>query len=355
MRLVNIKYVEEGSVLARTIRNATGNTLLVEGAVLSRGYIAKLESLGIDMLFIKDERFKDIEFNPVISDKTRESAYKTIRGVINSFEAGDSVSLDAESIKSAVSNIINDLLYSYDVVNNLADIMGYDEYTFQHSVNTTVLALILGLGKGYTHAKLLELGMGVLMHDIGKVNLPKEILNKPGNLSTEEFAEVKKHPSLGFDVIRKNQDFSINSAHVALQHHERWTGGGYPRGLKGKEIHEFGRITAVADVYDALISKRPYRQAQEPYQAYEYIHSQAGHHFDPDIVRIFTKRVAVYPLGTGVRLSNGWRGNVIRQNKDKPDRPVIRVIYEGEEPLEQPIDIDLARTLNLMIEKVENK
>ncbi|NLL51521.1 MAG: HD-GYP domain-containing protein, partial [Peptococcaceae bacterium] len=218
-----------------------------------------------------------------------------------------------------------------------------------------VLALILGLGKGYSHAKLLELGMGVIMHDVGKVSLPKEILNKPGRLSTEELEEVKQHPFLGYDVIRKNHDFSINSAHVALQHHERWTGGGYPRGLKGKEIHEFGRITAVADVYDALISKRPYRQAQEPYQAYEYIYSQAGHHFDPDVVRIFTKRIAVYPTGTGVRLSNGLGGNVIRQNKNMPDRPVIRAIYYGEEPLEDPIDIDLARTLNLMIEKVENK
>jgi HD-GYP domain-containing protein (c-di-GMP phosphodiesterase class II) len=148
MRLVNIKYVEEGSVLARSVRNANGNVLLGEGVVLNKNYLSKLESLGIDMLFIQDERFKDIDFNPAISEKTREGAYKTIRLVATNLETTRSAAFDADSVKSAVSDIINDLLYSFDVLSNLNDIMGYDEYTYQHSINTTVLALLLGMGKG---------------------------------------------------------------------------------------------------------------------------------------------------------------------------------------------------------------
>jgi HD-GYP domain-containing protein (c-di-GMP phosphodiesterase class II) len=197
--------------------------------------------------------------------------------------------------------------------------------------------------------------MGVIMHDIGKVLVPKEILNQPGRLSVEDFAEIKKHTTYGFELIRKNRDFSIHSAHVAFQHHEQWSGHGYPRGLKGDQIHELGRIAAVADVYDALVSKRPYRSAMEPYQAYEYICSQSGYHFDPEVVKIFMRHVAVYPTGTGVRLNNGLRGNVIRQNRGCPDRPVVRVIYDGNQPLREPLDLDLSRTLHLMIAGVENQ
>jgi len=355
MRLVNIKYVEEGSVLARAVRNSTGTVLLGEGVVLTKNYLSKLTALGFDMLFIDDERFKDIEIKFAISDKTQEVAYKTIRAVTSDLDNNRDALIDAGSVRNAVLNIVDDLLHSYDILSNLTNIMGYDEYTFHHSVNTTVLALILGLGKGYTHSKLLELGMGVLMHDIGKISINKELLNRRDDLSAEELAQIRMHSDFGYEVIRKNRDFSIHSAHVALQHHEKWDGTGYPRGLKGTAIHEYGRIAAIADVYDALVSRRPYREAMEPYLAYEYIVSQAGYQFDPEFVNIFTNYIAVYPTGTGVVLSNGFRGNVIGQNKGMPDRPVVRALYYKENALEQPLDFDLAKNVNIMISCVENR
>lgn len=355
MRLVNINSVQEGSILARSVRNSNGRVLLGEGITLTQNYLYRLKYLGFDMIFIQDERFKDIEIKYAISDKTREVAYNAIRSVTTVLDTDSKAALDSSLVRNAVTNIMEDLLYSYDVLSNLTEIIGYDEYTYHHSVNTTVLALVLGMGKGYTQSRLLELGMGVLMHDIGKTNIPKEILNKTGALSKEDIEELKKHPIYGYEFVRKNQDFSIHSVHVALQHHERWMGGGYPRGLKGTDIHEFGRIAAIADVYDALISKRPYRVAQEPYQAYEYIMAQSGFHFDPEFVKIFINYVAVYPTGTGVVLSNGLRGNVIRQNANLPNRPVVRAIYDGNKPLDQFEDYDLAKHLSLMITKVENR
>jgi len=355
MRLVNINYVKEGSVLARPVRNSSGRVLLGEGVKLTQNYLTKLRYLGYDMLFIADDRFKDVEINYAISDKTKEVAYSAIRSVTTALDQDENANINADTVRYAVLNIMEDLLYSFDILSNLTDIMGYDEYTFHHSVNTTVLALVLGMGKGYNQSRLLELGMGVLMHDIGKTRVSKEILNKKGSLSKEDFEEIKKHSTFGYDFIRKNRDFSIHSAHVALQHHEKWMGGGYPRGLKGNEIHEFGRIAAVADVYDALISKRPYRDALEPYQAYEYILAHSGFQFDPEVVKIFTRFVAVYPTGTGVELSNGQRGNVIRQNASLPNRPVVRAIYQGNQPLDEYIDYDLSKHLSIMISKVENR
>jgi HD-GYP domain-containing protein (c-di-GMP phosphodiesterase class II) len=355
MRLVNIDYVEEGSILARPVRNAKGRVLLREGVALSENFLKKLKFLGYDLLFIMDERFQDVKITYAVSDKTREIAYSTISSVVTAMDQDAEAEIDAEHVRLAVLNIMEDLLYSFDILSNLNDISGYDEYTYHHSINTTLLALILAMGKGYNQSRMLELGMWVLMHDIGKTAVRKEILQKKGALSAQEFEEIKKHPELGFELIRKNRDFSIHSAHVAFQHHEKWLGGGYPRGLKGTEIHEFGRIAAVADVYDALISKRPYRDSLEPYQAYEYILAHSGYQFDPDVVKIFTKSVAVYPTGTGVELSNGLRGNVIRQNTSLPNRPVVRVIFNGEQPLQEYIDYDLAKSLSLMITKVVNR
>jgi len=351
MRLVNVNYVKEGSILARPIKNDLGQTLLGEDVVLTKAYITKLKDLGYDMIFIKDDRFKDVEMKFAISDKTKESAFQALKSVTSAIETDREAEVDVEVVKNAVQNIIKDLLHSIDILSNLYEIMGYDKYTFYHSINTTVIALVIGMKKGLDQDSLLELGMGVLMHDIGKTRISKELLNKKEALNQEDFEEIKKHTIYGYEVIRKNHDFSLHSAHVSLQHHEKWQGGGYPRGLKGKDIHEFGRIAAVADVYEALTSKRPYRNAMEPYLAYEYIVAQAGWQFDPEIVDTFVKSIAVYPIGIGVELSNGMRGNVIRQNPELPNRPVVRVIGKGDQEFDDYIDFDLSKHHSLMITK----
>lgn len=354
MRLVNINYVQEGSVLARPVRNSSGQILLGAGVAITKAYVAKLKKLGFDVLFIMDDRFDDIEIDYAISEKTKEIAYSTVHGVAQKLEHDPDAEIDAGAVRFAVLNIVKDLLYSSDVLTNLTDIIGYDEYTFHHSINTTVLALLLGIEKRYNQNQLIELGMGVLMHDIGKTRISREILNKKGKLLDEEFEEVKNHSAYGFEYIRNNRDFSLLSAHIALQHHEQWTGGGYPRGLKETEIHEYARIASIADVYEALTSKRPYRDALEPYLAYEYIVVKAGIQFDPELVSVFTRTVAPYPTGIGVLLSNNLRGNVIKQSHDLPSRPIVRVIADGEVPLDTPVDLDLSEHLSLMINKTVN-
>ncbi|UWG96199.1 HD-GYP domain-containing protein [Dehalobacter sp. DCM] len=356
MRLVNINYVKDGAVLARPVRNSNGQILLGAGIVLTKDYIEKLKTIGFDVLFVMDNRFEDVEINYAISDKTKEIAYSTVRGITHALEQDPNAEIDAGSVRYAVLNIVQDLLYSSDILSNLTDIIGYDEYTFHHSINTTVLALLLGIEKKYNQNQLIELGMGVLMHDIGKTKISREILNKKGKLLDEEFEQIKNHPLFGYDYIRNNHDFSLLSAHVAFQHHEQWAGGGYPRGLEETEIHEYARIASVADVYEALTSKRPYRDAMEPYLAYEYIIVKAGTQFDPDIVNLFSRAVAPYPTGIGVQLSNKMQGNVIRQNPELPSRPVVRIIADGDVSLDKPIDLDLSspQNLSIMINKTLN-
>jgi len=193
------------------------------------------------------------------------------------------------------------------------------------------------------------------MHDVGKIKIPEEILNKKTPLTEEEFREIKQHASYGFDILRKNNDLSLLSSHVAFQHHEKFDGSGYPRGLKGSEIHEYGKLAAVADVYEALTSKRVYRRAIDPNEAYEYIISQSNSHFDPRILEIFKKHIAVYPSGTGILLSNGQRGNVVKQNSAYANRPFVRVFYQDEDALTTPIEYNLAEHPSLMIVAVDNR
>ena len=355
MRLVNTRCVLEGSVLARPVINSSGRILLQAGVSVTASYIVRLMAMGYDVLFIQDDRLEDVEFHMSITGQTREAAYKTIENVSKYIESGSESSLKASSVRGTIQQMLNDLLFSSDILGNLTEIQGYDDYTFHHSVNATIIGLVLGLASGYSENKLLEFGMGVLMHDIGKIKVPESILNKKTPLMAEEFEEIKRHSTIGFDILRKNKDFSTLSAHVAFQHHEKWDGTGYPRGLKGSEIHEFGKLAAIADVYEALTSKRVYRKAIEPNEAFEYIVSQSDKHFDPKILEVFKRHIAVYPSGSGILLSNGQRGNVVKQNHAFPNRPLVRVFYQNEEPLTAPIDYNLVDYPSLMIVAVDNR
>ncbi|MHB8125790.1 MAG: HD-GYP domain-containing protein [Desulfitobacteriaceae bacterium] len=355
MRLVSVSYLEEGVVLARPVINSAGQILLQTGIKLTSLYIERLKHYGFDVVFIHDDRLEDVEVRSAISASTREVAYNTVHKISEYIISGKDNFIKMDHVRNIILKMIDDLLYNYDILGNLTEIRGYDDYTFHHSVNTTILSLIMGIGRNYKENQLMELGMGVLMHDVGKVKVSEKILNKLAPLTAEEFEEIKKHTTHGYEILRQNHDIHLLSAHVAFQHQEKWNGSGYPRGLKGKEIHEYARIAAIADVYEALTSKRVYRGPMEPYQAYEYILSNSGTHFDPEVLNIFAKNIAVYPNGSGVVLSNGQRGNVVKQNTAFPSRPYIRVFYDLEQPLNLPVDYNLAEHPSLMIVGVENK
>ncbi|MFZ3102447.1 MAG: HD-GYP domain-containing protein [Desulfitobacteriaceae bacterium] len=355
MRLVSVSYLGEGAVLARPIINPAGQVLLQAGIKLTASYIERLKRYGFEVVFIQDDRLEDVEVHSAISALTREVAYKTIKKISEYIESDRESFLEIGQVRDAILKMIDDLLYNYDIIGNLSEIRGYDDYTFHHSVNTTILSLVMGIGSCYNENQLLELGMGVLMHDVGKVRVSDKILNKVTPLTEEEFEEIKKHTVYGYEILRRNHDISLLAAHVALQHQEKWDGSGYPRSLRGKEIHEYARIAAIGDVYEALTSKRVYRGPVEPYQAYEYIIANSGTHFDPKSLNVFARNIAVYPTGSGVLLSNAQRGNVVKQNPAFPNRPHVRMFYEKEELLNSPVDFNLAEYPSLMIIGVENK
>lgn len=280
--------------------------------------------------------------------QTRKEAKYIVNKTMNDYQF--SPAIDVKKVKYVANKILNELLADDYILYNLTEIKSVDDYTFEHSVNVCVLSLITGIGLGFDIQRLRELGVGAMMHDIGKLCIPRKILKKPSQLTVEEFEEIKKHTVLGYELLRKSNQVSMISAYIAFGHHERYDGSGYPLQLKGDNIQICARIVAIADVYDALTSDRVYRKKLRTNEVYEYITTLGANHFDPSVIESFVKYVSVYPVGTGVLLNTKERGIVVRDNKIAPTRPVVRIVY-NEKMQKQSIykEIDLSMFTNVFI------
>ena len=294
----------------------------------------RLKSLGILSIYIYDKRFEDVEVHDVVSVKARALASSTIKETfLQAQEAIDSqsaIAIDKRKVKAAVDKIVNDLIVSSTDLVNLVDVKTYDDYTYQHSVNTCILSILVAMRMGYNENRLKTLGMGVLLRDLGEIMIPVGIMNKPGKLTEEELAEVKKHPLNGYNMLQEKSGLDPVVTSVALQHHEKLNGNGYPQGLKGDNIHEFSRITILVDIYDALTSNRIYKAKVAPHKVLNLIAAKSNEEFDPRIVEIFLSKVARYPVGSIVELKTGERAVVLENALEKFDEPLIRIITDSE-------------------------
>lgn len=328
MRRISVERVREGMVLAKAIYSIDGNILLNAGIKLKESYISKFKEIGITEIYISDNLSFDIVINDVITDETRFEARMAVKKAMDGVMSGNT--LDVKPVRNIVGKIVEELLSAEDAVINLQDLKTVDNYTFSHSANVCVLSTITGISLGYDAVRLKELALGALLHDIGKIRIPNEILNKPGPLTPEEYEIIKKHTKYGYEILKQSMDTSSYTSYIALTHHEKYNGEGYPLGLKGKEIHEFSRIVSVCDVYDAMTSNRVYRKRINISEAVEYLVSLGNHHFDYEIVRKLLEHISVYPLGSYVSLSTGETAIVVDNNKKYPNRPVIRLIKDPD-------------------------
>lgn len=191
--------------------------------------------------------------------------------------------------KKGISEIVNLILKEEQTLHYLLSITSHDHYTYTHSVSVGILAVALAksLFKDAKNHDIHALGAGFFLHDLGKVGIDNNIINKPGKLTDEEMNEMRRHPSFGFKLLQETRQLTDESNIIVLQHHERVDGTGYPKGLRGKEIHVYARICAIADVYDALSSDRPYRKKMAPFVALKLMREEMMHHFQKDLFEQF--------------------------------------------------------------------
>ena len=369
MRLVPIEFAKPGDYLAKTIFNDDGRVLLREGVVLTDKFLSRIRELQIFSIYIGDE-YSNIIIEDVIKPELRQNAIKAIKDTFYSFEKYNLYSNNInfnekkfakekqayfESIGCIAKDIIDEIISKKNVMINLIDIKSMDNYTYQHSVNVAVISLVLGVQLQLNQNDLYTLCMGALIHDIGKVLIPKDIVLKPGPLTEEEFITIKEHTTRGYEYLRGCLDISAPARIVALQHHEKMAGGGYPDNIKNKSINRFARIVAIADVYDALTSDRPYRKAMSPNDAVEYILSHGDTQFDYEMVKAFSKAVVPYPPGTLVKLNTGDIGVVTDVFPNFALRPQVKVLKSGTSSNSKEVGsiISLVDQLDIVINNIE--
>ncbi|MBD3344780.1 MAG: HD domain-containing protein [Chitinivibrionales bacterium] len=368
---IDIDNLQTGMFL-EDVFNEEGAFLLSRNSLVeSVDQIERLKNLGVKSVYINIQKGKDVSCEDELPDhsfsddssitissrearyyeeipralEVREKTLITAREALVAISKGRSFSV--ADIEVAAEDIVESILRNSEALVSLCQIKGHDEYTYIHSVNVGVLITSLANSMGYDRTFLLHAGIGGLLHDIGKMRVPDAILNKPGRYADWEFAIMKKHPEHGIEIIKEKKSISPQAAMIIAQHHERYNGRGYPRGLKGKEISELGLMAAVADVYDALTSDRVYRAAWTPQKALATIFKGCDEDYSRAIVERFTKHMGIYPVGSFVKLNSGEMGVVVRVDNGKLLKPVILVLFDtAGKKLDAPVEYDLSKKVN---------
>ncbi len=341
MKLIHIDEITQEMKLARPIISG-GTYLLREGQTELTRYREKLKNIGIEYIYVEDEFSPDIELNETIRAETRRRGQELVQEMFSEISCQGSP--DLREAREYVRDLIDEIMQIEDVLINLQDIKTTDSYTYAHSVNVTVLSLLVGRSLELNLERMEKLGLGALTHDVGKSSLPEDILKKPGPLTDKEYEAIKEHPRLGYERLKDLPELPPTSLAVVLGHHESYQGNGYPRGIAGDDIHLYPRIVTITDVFDALTSDRVYRERWTVRKAVDWITSRSGDKFDPELVRHFIRYVTLYPNGTRVRLNDGREALVKEQNENFPARPVIKMMENGGDVL------DLTDKLDLIIE-----
>lgn len=344
MRFVPRNCIRSDTILAKPVVGMNGQVLLKDGIVLKPRYIKRLEEIGVSGVYIHDPLTEDIEIVNALSDELKAKAVRSIFATYShAAQKSHKVRSDAFQILKIAGQIVDEILSHGNIMLNLFDLKTYDSYTFSHCVSVAVLAVVTGAAMGYGRQRLISLAFGSLLHDVGKMFVPAQIVNKDGPLTDEEYATIKKHAKEGYRYLLGNIDVNVSeaSAKGVLEHHERFDGSGYPDGKAAARISEFARLIAVTDVYDALVSDRPYRKGVFPSEAVEYIQGGAGSMFDFQIIAAFSKKVAPFPVGMCVQLSNGSIGIVVENFEGFTQRPMVKIIEENGKEV-TPYKVDLS-------------
>lgn len=346
-------------------RNVTmrGATLIRHGSVLDDELIGKLKNFNLDYLYVKLEEnqvdiFKSIVVGnsyPPTYEKVREFMYRTyIYGIareVNPNRVARTANI-AQRAQSAIENILQTIFASREFFELLDMARFFTHPILAHCPASMVYSLCIGAYLDYPMPALIELGLASLFYDIGMLKIDQKVIGKPGALNIYEFNEIKKHTFFGRNILEFANRFSEGIARVAFEHHEKYYGGGYPRGVSGNAMHEYSQIVAITDKYSAITTDRYYRSKLQPYQAFEHLISQTKTSVSPKVFLAFLKSVLIYPRNSILRLNTGAIGRAIDFPIQNPTRPVIEMLYnsKGEEIIQSKnIKIDLSKQPDITI------
>ena len=281
-----------------------------------------------------------VEYRAEIEEATRcrDDAELLVRDFMHDKQG----ELKPERVHQAVEQMVDSIFRNRDALSSLVRLKSADDYTFGHCVNVCILSMALSRQMGFTKKTAHDLGVGAVLHDIGKTLIKEKTLKKPGPLSDTEFTEIRTHPELGAELLLNADGIKDASKYVVVQHHQKYNGTGYPYKKEGERIHIFARIAAVADVYDAMTSTRVYQQCLPPDIVLQKMYMWREAHFEPNIVERLIKCLGIYPIGTLVELNTGEIAVVTSTNPNNPIKPGILVLFDEDKVrIPKPIDVNL--------------
>lgn len=318
MRYITIENAKAGMMVGKSIYNEKGSVLVNYRVKLTDKLIDRMKEMGLPGLYIDDDLSKDITVEDLISDELGVKATKALR------------KMDIDAALTVASEITEELALNGDVNVNLVSLRTTSDYTYKHSVHVATLSVLTGIAIGLKKTMLKELAAAALLHDIGKVNIPAAILEKPGPLTEEEYEMVKSHSEMGYEKLKSNLNISSKTKMGVFMHHENVNGTGYPMGLRGDQIYMFAKIIHIADVYDAITNERVYKKAQSPREAVEFLMNNSGIMFQPEYVKAFITYIPFYPKGRNVELSDGSIAVVVENRQQNTLYPVVRRLSDGK-------------------------
>ncbi|MGG2025806.1 HD-GYP domain-containing protein [Gottfriedia sp. S16(2024)] len=354
MRVVEASTLVPGTILGMPVYTEHGKMIVNANIPLTEEMIKQIHKLATPFVLVHAQLSERLTEEKV-SNKLRIEITKKIEDAFVKLISEDlylrclSLEKNESRLKEIIKSLHNELWQQNDVLSLLADLIIYDECIFRHSLNVAMYSLGIGTILDLSKIQLNLLGLGALLHDIGKMVIPKKILNKRDRLTEEEYSYIKQHTIAGYDILRQVPTIHPVIADCALQHHERINGSGYPKGIFGEEMHLFSKIIGIADFFDAVTSNRVYRQAMLPHEGLTLLNSGSDKLFDARLVSIFNDLLTIYPTGLYVKLSDGRRGIVFRQNDVSTDRPVVRIFEENGRKVSTPYEVNLYNELKLEI------
>jgi HD-GYP domain-containing protein (c-di-GMP phosphodiesterase class II) len=317
---VNVDQIKPGEIIAKTFFGENGRLMIKQGTKLTDDLINRMKLHNITMVFIEDNH--DVVCNDIIDPHLRAEAIQSLEHIYTSLK--DQIQSKEKFVlilDNIVKAMIDDLAKNSKNFIGIIDLKTHDDFTYAHSVNVAILSIVTGMAIGCDYIKLKNIGIGAMLHDIGKASIPVEILNKVGKLTAEEFDLIKKHPEIGYRKSKLQLDIEPTSRAIILQHHEKLDGTGYPGGRTSDTIHQFAKIVAIADIYDAITSERPYRKRWPIKESLDFLQQITGNFIDPEIYKAFSNRIAPYPVGCKVMVSDNRVGYVI--DNTNLTRPII--------------------------------
>ena len=290
MRVVVLNQDAIGKKLGQKLYNSQGGLLLGKGTEIKEFHFSHIQQVGYKSVYVVDEFEADTDMTGhIISEKTRANTPIELKKIYQKLRSSNKITVSdgKKDLNEVAASLVRQVNYRLETPPDILDLKRQEDYLYQHAINVAAYAILIGQRLRYHQIKLFDLALSALLYDFGMQFIDQEILNKPGELNESEYEEVKKHTDLGFQHLSRKCFMKGVVSAVALQHHERYDGSGYPIGMSGDVIHEYSRIVAVCDFYDAYTSDRPHRQLHSIEDAVGYLKAQSDREFDPNVVRHF--------------------------------------------------------------------